>query len=1011
MSESRLHQISELGQSIWYDNIQRRLITSGDLQRLIDEDAVVGVTSNPTIFEKAIDGSADYDDQLKELVSQGTTDPKQIFDALSIHDIQAAADLFRPIYDRTNGGDGYISIEVAPNFANDTRSTISEARRLHKLVDRPNIMVKIPATREGLPAIEEMIYEGVNINITLIFALEVYEQVIEAYIRGLEHRLREGLPVAGIASVASFFVSRVDTLVDKQLGEKIATESDSERQQELRGLQGKAAIANARLAYQKYQDIFHGDRFARLREEGAAPQRCLWASTSTKNPAYRDVLYVEELIGPETVDTMPPQTIVAFQEHGEAQVTVDQDIAGQHEIMDRLQAAGIDMAAVTKQLEVEGVASFTDSYNRLLDATRVKTEKIRGEAEAPAEPLPDAAPATEETATTDAAPVAAAAAVSDTPAGYAGTAETASAAPASAIPDFTSQQEASLDDLQAAVDAGLNRADQEQFARRVWEKDPTLWKPDPNEQQEITDRLGWLTVMTTMRAEIPRLRALHDEVRADGFSDAVLMGMGGSSLAPEVMRETFATGDAAPRLHVLDSTDPATILDVVQQIDLQHTLFIVASKSGGTIETLSHFRFFHEKVASFAGDDAGAHFIAITDEGTKLDELAQSLHFRAIFRNPADIGGRYSALSFFGLVPAAIIGVDVEKLLDRADVMASACASDVGTRANPGVWLGTILGTLANGGRNKATLVVSPPISTFGYWLEQLLAESTGKEGKGILPVEGEALGDPSAYGNDRVFVYLRTETGYDPAQDDAVKQLETAGQPVVLLHLEDTYDMGAEFFRWEFATAIAGAFLGINAFDQPNVQESKDNTDRILKEYVQSKMIPAPRAVLQTQSRNVSLVASGEIAQRLRESVSLQAAMEVIAREAGAGDYIALLAYIERTPETHQALEAIRLRLRDLRHVATTLGYGPRFQHSTGQEHKGGSNTGVFLQFVATDTVDVPIPDEPYTFSVLKQAQALGDLQSLEAHDRRVIRIDLGTGIAGGLGEVLQALEAAVVA
>ncbi len=1013
MSESRLHQVSQLGQSIWYDNIQRRLITSGDLQRLIDEDAVVGVTSNPTIFEKAIDGSADYDDQLKELVSQGVTDPKQIFDALSIHDIQAAADLFRPIYDRTNGGDGYISIEVAPNFANDTRSTISEARRLHKLVDRPNIMVKIPATREGMPAIEEMIYEGVNINITLIFALEVYEQVTEAYIRGLEHRLREGLPVAGIASVASFFVSRVDTLVDKQLDEKIAAESDPERQQELRGLQGKAAIANARLAYQTYQEIFHGDRFARLREEGATPQRCLWASTSTKNPAYRDVLYVEELIGPETVDTMPPQTIVAFQEHGEARVTVDQDFAGQTEIMDRLEAAGIDMAAVTKQLEVEGVASFTDSFNHLLDATRVKTEKIQAEAEVPAEAPVEAASAEAEAAVPVAATAVADAASAETDAVATDEARVVAAetaAPASAIPAFASQQEASLGDLQAAVDSGLNRADQEQFARRVWEKDPTLWKPDPNEQQEITDRLGWLTVMTAMRAELPRLRELHDEVQSAGFSDAVLMGMGGSSLAPEVMRETFAAGDAAPRLHVLDSTDPATILDVVQQIDLQHTLFIVASKSGGTIETLSHFRFFHEKVASFAGDDAGAHFIAITDAGTKLDDLAQSLHFRAIFRNPADIGGRYSALSFFGLVPAAIIGVDVEMLLDRADAMASACAGDADARANPGVWLGTILGTLANGGRNKATLVVSPPISTFGIWLEQLLAESTGKEGKGILPVEGEALGDPSVYGADRVFVYLRTETGYDSAQDDAVKQLETAGQPVVLLHLADTYDMGAEFFRWEFATAIAGAFLGINAFDQPNVQESKDNTDRILKEYVQSKMIPAPRAVLQTQSRNVSLVASGEIAQRLRESVSLQAAIEVISREAGEGDYIALLAYIERTPETHQALEAIRLRLRDLRRVATTLGYGPRFQHSTGQEHKGGSNTGVFLQFVATDTVDVPIPDEPYTFSVLKQAQALGDLQSLEAHDRRVIRIDLGTGIASGLGEVLQALEAAMV-
>jgi transaldolase/glucose-6-phosphate isomerase len=1011
MSESRLHQVSQLGQSIWYDNIQRRLITSGDLQRLIDEDSVVGVTSNPTIFEKAIDGSADYDDQLKELVSQGITDPRQIFDALSIHDIQAAADLFRPIYDRTNGGDGYISIEVAPNFANDTRTTISEARRLHKLVDRPNIMVKIPATREGLPAIEEMIYEGVNINITLIFALDVYELVTEAYIRGLEHRLREGLPVAGITSVASFFVSRVDTLVDKQLDDMIAGESDPERQQQLRNLQGKAAIANARLAYEKYQDIFHGDRFTRLREYGASPQRCLWASTSTKNPAYRDVLYVEELIGPETVDTMPPQTIIAFQEHGEARITVDQDFEGQREILDQLKTAGIDMAAVTKQLEVDGVASFTDSYNRLLDATRLKAERLQAEASSLTEP-PVEGQSAEEASTADAALAetepAEASDVTDNEAavGGAATVETASVAP-----DFISRQEASLGDLQAAIDAGMNRADQEQFARRVWEKDPSLWKPDPTQQNEITDRLGWLTVMAAMRAELPRLKAFHDEVQTAGFSDAVLLGMGGSSLAPEVLRETFAQNGPGPRLHVLDSTDPATILSVEQAIDLQHTLFIVASKSGGTIETLSQFRYFYKNVASFAGDDAGAHFSAITDAGTKLDDLAQNLHFRAIFRNPSDIGGRYSALSFFGLVPAAIIGVDVETLLDRADAMASACAGHVAARANPGVWLGTILGTLANDGRNKATLVVSPPISTFGYWLEQLIAESTGKEGKGILPVEGEVLGEPSVYGDDRVFVYLRSETGYDPEQDNAIQHLETAGQPVVLLHLEDAYDLGAEFFRWEFATAIAGAFLGINAFDQPNVQESKDNTDRILNEYMQSKVISAPRAVLQTQSRNVSLVASGEIARRLRESVSLQAAMEVIAREAGAGDYIALLAYIERTAETHQTLEAIRLRLRDLRQVATTLGYGPRFQHSTGQEHKGGPNTGVFLQFVATDTVDVPIPDESYTFSVLKQAQALGDLQSLEAHERRVIRIDLGTGIAAGLGEVLQALEAATIA
>jgi transaldolase/glucose-6-phosphate isomerase len=836
-----------------------------------------------------------------------------------------------------------------------------------------------------------MIYEGVNINITLIFALDVYERVIEAYIRGLEHRSREGLPVTGIASVASFFVSRVDTLVDKQLDEKISQESDPERLQELRDLRGKAAIANARLAYQKYQDVFHGDRFARLRDLGAAPQRCLWASTSTKNPEYRDVLYVEELIGPETVDTMPPQTIVAFQDHGDVKVTVDQDIAAQREIMDRLKAAGIDMDAVTKQLEVDGVASFTDSYNKLLAATGEKAQKLQAEKAPPTE-TPEEAPA-------DVVPAAVAAAE---------TIGEPSSAPGSPATDFSSRQEASLGTLQEAVDTGWNRADHEQFAQRVWDKDPSLWKPDPSQQNEITNRLGWLDVMTQMRTEIPRLAALRDQLQAEGFTNVVLLGMGGSSLAPEVLRETFVGNGASLRLYVLDSTDPNTILDVAQLIDVQHTLFIVASKSGGTIETLSQFRFFHEKVAGFSGDNAGSQFIAITDAGTKLDELAQSLRFRDIFRNPSEIGGRYSALSFFGLVPAALIGVDVEKLLDRADAMAQACAGNVAARENPGTWLGTILGTLANGGRDKATLVVSPSISTFGYWLEQLIAEST--EGKGILPVEGETLGDPAVYGNDRLFVYLRTEQGFDSAQDDAIQKLEAAGQPIVLLRLEDTYDLGTEFFRWEFATAIAGAFLGINAFDQPNVQESKDNTDRILKEYAQTKVLPVPRAVLQTQSRNVSLVADGDMALRLRESVSLQAAMETIALLADDGDYIALLAYIERTPEVQAALQDIRLRLRDMRRVATTLGYGPRFQHSTGQEHKGGPNTGVFVQFVATDTADVPIPDAPYTFSILKQAQALGDLQSLEAHDRRVVRIDLGTGILSGLAEVLQALQAAVV-
>jgi transaldolase/glucose-6-phosphate isomerase len=990
MAKSRLHAVYELGQSVWYDNIRRGLIESGDLQRLIDDDAVVGVTSNPTIFEKAIEGSSDYDDALRELVSKGVRDPRKIFEALAVQDIQSAADILRPTYDRTHRGDGYISLEVAPDQANDTQATVADAGRLFASVGRPNVMIKIPATAAGMSAIEQMIYEGVNINITLIFSLAVYEQVTEAYIRGLERRVAEGKPIDQIASVASFFVSRVDTLVDKQLDEKIAATSDPDQQEKLRNLRGKAAIANARLAYEKYERIFHGERFAALRQAGGQYQRCLWASTSTKNPSYRDVLYVEELIGPETVDTMPPQTIVAFQDHGVAEVTLGHYDEARTAMSD-LASVGIDMDQVTKQLELDGVKSFYESYSSLLESTAKKTARLAGE-------MGDTQASAETQAAAGAAGVAGAAAASEQ-----------GGQPAAGADD--AHGSARLGPLQGAVEATLSRAQSERFAEHVWKKDPAFWKPNPSEQQEITNRLGWLTVTDTMRDALPRLNDLRESLRADGVRDVVLLGMGGSSLAPEVLRETFGVGQGLPHLHVLDSTDPDTISAVERAIDLANSAFIVASKSGGTLETLSQYKYFYAKVSALAPGDAaraGSHFIAITDAGTKLDALAQERKFRAIFRNPADIGGRYSALSFFGLVPAAIIGIDVEQLLDRADAMRTACSVATPAERNPGVWLGSILGTGNLHGRDKVTIVVSPPIATFGYWLEQLLAESTGKEGKGILPVEGEALGDPSVYGDDRIFAYLRTDSGYSAAQDAAIERLEAAGQPVVRLSLRDTWDMSAEFFRWEFATAVAGALMGINAFDQPNVQESKDNTDTILQRYENMHELKQPPATLRTQTGHVSLVAPGAQDERIRQAASLQSAFEIYARESQPGDYFALLAYIQRTPQTEAALQRIRLRLRDTRHTATTLGYGPRFQHSTGQLHKGGANTGLFLQFVAETHDDLSIPDAPYTFGTLKAAQALGDLQSLQAHGRRVIRVDLGADIAAGLAEVEQAIGAA---
>jgi transaldolase/glucose-6-phosphate isomerase len=962
MANSRLHAVYELGQSIWYDNIRRGLITSGDLQRLIDDDAVVGITSNPTIFEKAIDGSTDYDDALRALVRQSISDGAQAFEALAIEDIQMAADVLRPIFERTNHVDGYISLEVTPGAANDTQATIAEARHLFARANRPNVFIKIPATPAGMPAIEQMIYEGVNINITLIFALEVYEQVINAYLRGLERRQAEGKPVSDIASVASFFVSRVDTLADKQLEALLQQTTDTARQNEIRALLGTAAIANARLAYQRYKEVFEGPRFAALKAAGAQVQRCLWASTSTKNPAYRDVVYVEQLIAPDTVNTMPPQTIVAFQDHGVVGLTLEPGIPAAHQTLDRLAAVGIDMAAVTQQLQVEGVQLFADSYNKLIASTAEKMAKLAAEMRG---------------------------------------------APAPAA-SLSARQHANLGAAQAAVDATLERADREQFARQVWTKNPAFWKPDPSQQQEITNRLGWLTVSDQMRDALPRLRELRDDVRAAGFTSAVLLGMGGSSLAPEVLAATFGIAPGQPRLHILDTTDPTTILLTEREVDLPHTLFIVASKSGGTLETLSQFRYFFARLRALGVEKPGAQFIAITDPGTKLDQMARDLSFRQVFRNPADIGGRYSALSFFGLVPAAIIGLDVEKLLDRAGSMEQACRPGIAAHENPGLWLGAVMGALAQQGRDKVTLVTAPPIATFGYWVEQLIAESTGKEGKGILPVEGEALGAPEVYGNDRLFVYLRTDQGADPEQDRRVEALERAGQPVVRLALADIYDLGQEFFRWEFAVAVAGALIGINAFDQPNVQESKDVTDALLVEYGQSGRLPEPTAVVRSAAGEVELVAEEDEAALLRSAGSVEGALAAFAEQVRPGDYVAILAYLPRTPATEAALQRMRLRLRDARHAATTVGYGPRFQHSTGQLHKGGANNGVFLQIVAADHEDVPIPGAPYTFGTLKAAQALGDLRTLERHGRRVVRADLDGDLVAGLGALEQALNAA---
>jgi transaldolase/glucose-6-phosphate isomerase len=911
---------------LWLDNIRRQLITSGELARLRDE-GVTGITSNPTIFEKAVSGSTDYDEAMVRLVA-AKRKPSEILWQLMVEDIQAAADVFRPVHDRTRGEDGYVSIEVSPTVAGSTRRTITFAEELRTRCRRPNVMVKIPATKEGVPAIREQISKGHNINVTLIFSVKRYAEVVEAYLSGLEELQRKGGDLSKVASVASFFVSRVDTKVDKILTEKIQKTTDPAQKRALERLYGKAAIANSKMAYQIYQTLFSGPRWAKLRKAGAQTQRPLWASTSTKDPRYPDTYYVEELIGPHTVDTIPPATLAAFREHGEARRSLDENVDLAVRQLKQLAEVGVDLEQVTYELEVEGVESFTKSFETLLATIAGRSRDIR-----------------------------------------------AGKGP---------RQWHSLGELQPAVDAQLVRLNKEDAPRRLWARDYTLWSADPGKREEILDRLGWLNVAEKMLEHASEFRELEAEGRK--YSDVVLLGMGGSSLCPDVLRNTFGAVPGHPQLHVLDTTDPATILAVRAKIDIEHSLFVVASKSGETTETLSHFAYFWGEVSKNGKEgNAGRQFAAITDPGTSLEKLATEHSFRWVFPNPPDIGGRYSALSYFGLVPAALMGVNVGGLLQRAVEMAHSCADSVPADENPGVWLGGVLGRLAVDGRNKLTLIASPKVATFGYWVEQLIAESTGKQGKGIVPVEGEPVGKPAVYRDDRVFVHIRMES--DPV-NRAVKALEKAGQPVVTLTLRDKLDLGGEFFRWEVATAIAGSILGIDPFDQPNVQESKDNTKKVLATFTASGKLPPADSVPAAKSR---------------------AGLKSLLQRAKPSAYFAIMAYATRTPASEAAMSAIRRTVRDRTQLATTAGYGPRFLHSTGQLHKGGPNTGLFLQVVQDDTKDVPIPGRPFSFSVLKQSQSLGDLRSLTSRRLPVLRVTLGREPASGWKALAAAVKSAV--
>jgi transaldolase/glucose-6-phosphate isomerase len=950
--ENPLRALQVFGQSVWLDYIRRSLITSGELRRLIDEDGLRGVTSNPAIFEKAVAGSTDYK-RLLEAPEARALDQKALYEELAIRDIQDAADALRPVYEMSSSRDGYVSLEVSPLLAYDTAGTLDEARRLWQAVGRDNLMIKVPATPEGISAVRQLISECINVNVTLLFGQEAYERTADAYMTGLEKLAALGGDVKRVASVASFFISRIDTAVDALISAELQATTDGTQQSLLRALTGKVAIANAKLVYRRYQELFSGRRWQGLARQGAQTQRLLWASTGTKNPSYRDVLYVEELVGPDTVNTMPPGTLDAFRDHGRPRASLMEDSDAAFDTMSMLGEAGISMKAVTDQLLADGVRLFSEAFGKLLKAIEKQSQRT--------------------------------------------------------VPDRTNRLTHTLPEpLAGAVAHSLAEWRAQGKVRRLWARDASLWTGKDEGQW-----LGWLGITNDQLAHIDRLTHITEVARTAGFTDVLLLGMGGSSLCPEVLNATFGPISGFPEFHVLDSTDPAQVKAVEDQIDLKHTLFIVSSKSGSTLEPNVFKQYFSERVANAVGPkEAGSRFLAITDPGSKLQQVAERDRFRHVFFGWPDIGGRFSALSDFGLVPAAIMGIDVPKLLDRAEEMVCACMPSVPAEANAGVLLGTILGVSASQfGRDKVTIITSPGIGRVGAWLEQLVAESTGKDGKGLIPIDREDSGAPSEYGRDRLFVYLRLLAGPDAAQDKFVEALERAGHAVVRIALDDPYDLGGEFFRWEIATAVAGSILGVHPFDQPDVEASKIATRKLTADYETHGALPAETPIftgegldLFTDEKNAAVL--GKI---VNGRHTLAAYLEAHLSRIGDGDYFALLAYVQMNKAHERALQAIRHSVRDAKHVATCLEFGPRFLHSTGQAYKGGPNTGIFLQITCDDAVDLPIPGQKYTFGVVKAAQARGDFQVLVERKRRALRAHLGPDVSAGLSTLRGAIEAAL--
>ena len=926
---SKIEELAALGQSLWLDFISRDYIQGGKLQAMIN-DGLRGITSNPTIFDKAIAGSAAYDAEIADLLAKGHS-TLEIYEQLAIKDIKTACEMMLPVFEKTKGLDGFVSLEVNPTLAYKTQETIEEAVRLYTAVKMPNLMIKVPATKEGIPAVKELISHGISVNTTLIFSIESYIATANAYIEGLEILKANGGDVSKVASVASFFVSRVDSACDSAL-EKAGNKE----------LQGKIAVANAKVAFKEFGKLFSGERWGKLAEAGAMPQRVLWASTGTKNPAYSDVLYVDELIGNPTVNTMPPATIDAFLDHSKLEITLDKGVEEAEAQIAALAGLGIDINAITDKLQIDGVRLFEESFVSLLGSVEKKSLAILRNG---------------------------------------------------------NKFECYPTVLAENFAGGMKKLGEANIPDRIFAKDHSVWSDSP---VEIANRLGWLDSPGNTLASLDEINSFVEEINNEGFTDALLLGMGGSSLAPEVFSRMFGAKEGYLSLEILDSTHPAAVLEKEAKFADKKTLYIVSTKSGGTVETLSFMKYFFTSVAAKLGvEEAKKRFMAITDPGSGLEDMARALGFRKIFLNDPNIGGRYSALSLFGMIPAALMGIDIKDVLHKTFLMIAEAKTKGGSPAQ----LGVLMAEGAAAAYDKVTFITPGVFSHFGPWAEQLIAESTGKIGKGILPVEGEDILEPAEYAGDRIFVYL-ADTSDDPLKVKFDALVE-AGHPGVEIIVPDKSYIGYEFLRWEIATAVAGWGLGIHPFDQPDVESAKVSARAVLRKYAEEGKLPEPSVAFEENGvRVVADVKAKEFKDALTEYMKAL-------HQGNPGDdlrsYLSIQAYVRSSAESGAILSEIRSKFQKKYRVAVTTGYGPRFLHSTGQLHKGDHGHGLFIQVIAGIDGDAIIPDEAgnsagkMSFGTLVVAQAMGDRDALTGKGRKVFTVFGGNDASATLRYLLE--------